>query len=222
MAHPYRDSRLRIVIADDHAVVRFGLQLLLEENPRFEVVGQAGGGVAVVPAIVEYKPDILILDLDMPGVDGFQALSRIHAAKLAVKTVVLTEDDSPDRVTKALRLGALGVIGKRAPVRFLSEAILSVGEGVRWFDPQVRSAFERAANLQAHSAATGVGRLTAREQQVATLVAQGHRYRDVAQSLGISEHTVRNHLRHVFDKLLISSRVELAVLWEREGLAQRP
>ncbi len=221
MADHSSHPRLRIVIADDHAVVRFGLQLLLEENPRFEVVGQAGGGVAVVPAVIEYKPDILVLDLEMPGIDGYQALGRIQSEKLVVKTVALTEDCSPEAVHKALKLGSLAVIGKRAPVRFLNEAILSVVEGVRWFDPEVRGAYERAANLEARHAARGLNELTNREQQVATLVAQGRRYRDVAQDLGISEHTVRNHLRHVFDKLQVSSRVELAVLYERESAAAR-
>ena len=152
----------------------------------------------------------------MPGVDGFAALGRLRAAKLPVKIVALTEGDSTADIQRALKLGALGVIGKRAPVRFLSEAILSVAQGVRWFDPKLRSAYERAASMKEQDTAGSLGRLTSREQQVAKLVAQGRRYRDVAGDLGISEHTVRNHLRHIFDKLRVSSRVEVAVLYERE------
>ena len=151
----------------------------------------------------------------MAGVGGYETIERLQLES-PVKIVALAEDDSPGSIERAVRLGALGVIGKRAPVCFLKEAILSVAEGVRWFDPTVRSSYELAASMRGRELSGSIDVLPPQEQELAELVSRGLRYRQIADGLDVSEHTVRNHLWHVFEKLRMGSRVALAVFWKRQ------
>lgn len=213
----YPSRRIRILIVDDHSVLRAGLRLMLEEQQNFEVVAEAGTGTAVCDLVREARPDVVVLDLEMPGCDGFETLRRIQAEELDVKVVVLSEEPEPERMIRAIQLGAKAVVAKKAPPRSLVDAIVSVRQGLRWLDPSVQRYIDRAPLDEPRAGDPGDwDELTPREQEIAALVTRGLRYAEIAGRLGISEHTVRNHLRHIFEKLNINSRVELAVMGARK------
>jgi DNA-binding NarL/FixJ family response regulator len=209
-----------VVLADGHCLFRAGVQALLNDEIGIEVVAELEDGRSVEQELLRTHADILLLDLNLPHVDGYQLLGRLRTAGASARPIVLTGVRDPEKLSRSIDLGARGVVAKKAPTRQMIEAIRAVHTGLRWLDPALRF-HTNEANLPkaARLGKSGVrgnhpapwSRLTPRECEVAGLVAEGHRYREVAQRLAISEHTLKNHLRHIFEKLGIRSRVQLAL-----------
>jgi DNA-binding NarL/FixJ family response regulator len=219
---PLPPTPIRVAIADDHVLFREGVHALLDDEAGIEVVAELEDGRAVLQEVLRTGADVLLLDLNLPHVNGYKVLEQMRAARLAARPIVLTSIRDPELLARALELGACGLVAKRGATRNMIEAIRAIYAGVRWVDPSLPVRKARGAGSRRRVAGvergddrrgrTGNwGRLTAREREVAELVAAGHRYKGVARRLDISEHTLKNHLRHIFDKLDIRSRVQLAL-----------
>ena len=219
---PEQTEPIRIVIADDHPIFREGLRRLLEIEPDFAVVGEACDGHEAVARVSALQPDVLLLDLAMPGASGLETLRRLAETRNTVHSVVLTASIDREDAVQALQLGARGVVLKAAATPLLFRCIRAVVAGEYWvgherFQDLVES-LRRSASSQAGDrppAAT----LTRREHQVALAVLEGASNREIAQKLGVGEQTVKNHLSAIFDKLGVSSRLELALYAVHHRLA---
>jgi len=215
-------SPIRVAIADDHVLFRAGVHALLDDEAGMQVVAELEDGRTVQQEVLRTGADVLLLDLELPHVNGYEVLEQLSEAGLRARPIVLTAVRDPELLARALQLGARGLVAKKGATRNMMEAIRAVHAGLRWLDPMlpIRGARGAGGRRQAASAERSEDRrfwppnwdrLTAREREVAELAAAGHRYKEVARRLQISEHTLKNHLRHVFDKLEIRSRVQLAL-----------
>jgi two-component system, NarL family, nitrate/nitrite response regulator NarL len=212
MANEKKSGPIRIVIVDDHSIVREGLRLILSTEPNFEVVGQAPDGQAGLDAESSLKPDVLLLDIDMPRMTGLEALQALSARKSNAKTIILTASIEKNEIVEALQLGARGVIRKETPPRILIQCIQSVCNGEYWvgqdaFSTQVEGLQSLASSANVQSAKFG---LTAKEMQVIDALLEGDTNKAIAERLSITEQTVKNHLTNIFNKLGVSNRLELA------------
>jgi two-component system, NarL family, nitrate/nitrite response regulator NarL len=203
---------VRIVIVDDHPIFRDGLCRLLAARADFEVVGVAGSGSEAVRLVAELSPDLLLLDMSMPDMSGLDVLHALQQARTSVLPVLLTASADDEDMVTALGLGARGIVLKDSATAMLYKCIDSVMQGEYWFGrdqvPSLVAAFRQASGTGSPSPAET---LTRGELRVIAAVVEGATNRDVAAQLGISEQTVKNHLRHVFDKLGVSNRLELAL-----------
>lgn len=215
-------SPIRVAIADDHILFRAGVHALLDDEAGIQVVAELDGSRTIQQEIARTRADVLLLDLELAHVTGYEVLEQLREARLAARPIVLTAIRDPELLSRALDLGARGLVAKKGATRNMMEAIRAVHAGLRWLDPGLPIRGARSPRGRARAACAERwedrrarsphwGRLTAREREVAELVAAGHRYKQVARQLQISEHTLKNHLRHIFDKLEIRSRVQLAL-----------
>ena len=207
---------IRIVIADDHPILRDGLRKLLEAEPDLRVIGEAGDGVEAVKAVRRLKPDLLLLDLAMPRQTGLEALREIGTlASTATRTVVLAAAIEKAQVAQAIQLGARGVVLKESATQLLLRCIRAVMGGQYWVgDEVVSSLVEVLRDLL--PAADGGDRqdhfgITRREMEVINAIVSGYTNKDIAQKFSLSEQTVKHHLTNIFDKLGVSNRLELAL-----------
>ena len=206
-------DKIRIVIADDHTIFRESLCRMLATEDDFEIVGRAGTGKEVVDVVSEERPDILLLDLRMPGEDGLEALKQLRAKKLATRIIVLTAVEEEEQYVQAVRNGARGVVVKQTATDLLIKSVRKVHEGEIWLDAKTTAAVVRAFT-EAKSEVLEQRRplpLSNREQEVAAWVVQGFLNKEIAEKLYISEQTVKNHLHNIFEKLGVSNRLELAL-----------
>jgi two-component system, NarL family, nitrate/nitrite response regulator NarL len=205
-------SNIRVMIADDHAIFREGLRKLLEGAGDIAVVGEAGDGEETVRLLEKLKPDVLLLDLRMPGKDGLGVLEEMNGNTAQTRVILVTEGENEHDIVRAVRLGARGVVWKQSASALLLKSIRKVHSGEIWLDNRMTSevidAFKKSSD-------SGVRRekplLSPREREIVQLVAQGFRNREIAEKLFISEQTVKNHLHNIFDKLGVSDRLELAL-----------
>ena len=221
-----REDLIRVVIADDHPILREGLMRLLEDDGGFEVVGQAADGAEAVRLAREQHPDVLLLDLAMPRASGLDALRELSASGAGPKVLVLTVAIDDAQIVEALELGARGVVLKEAATELLFKAIRSVVAGQYWVGRDlvtdiVRLLRERRATAQRRRP-TPAERLTAREREIVAAVAAGASNREVAQRLALAEDTVKHHISNIFDKLGVSNRAELASYAASHGLTEPP
>jgi DNA-binding NarL/FixJ family response regulator len=205
---------IRIVIADDHPLVREGLRTLLELQQGFTVVGEAGDGFDAVQLTKDLRPDVLLLDLAMPRMNGLDVLKALADTATEVRTVLLTATIEREETVHALRLGARGVVLKESATQMLYKCIRAVMAGEFWVGHerigdlmQTLRQIERAPAREPSPAS----RLTRRELQVISAVVEGGSNKDIAKGFGLSEQTVKNHLSNIFDKLGVSNRLELAL-----------
>jgi DNA-binding NarL/FixJ family response regulator len=205
---------VRIVIADDHPLVREGLRTLLELQPGFTVVGDAGDGLDAVRLTKDLRPDVLLLDLAMPRMNGLEVLKALADTATEVRTVLLTAAIEREETVQALRLGARGVVLKESATQVLYKCIRAVMAGEFWVGHEriddlidTLRQIERAPAREPAPAS----RLTRRELQVIAAVVEGGSNKDIAKAFGLSEQTVKNHLSNIFDKLGVSNRLELAL-----------
>ncbi len=198
-----------LFVIDDHPVLREGIKMLLEANGDLAVAGSAATASAALPALRERPPDVVLLDLDLGTEDGLELLPRILEAAPTSKVLILTALRDRARDEEALQRGARGLVLKDAPPEVLVSAVRAVAGGGLWFDPRVLAAPKKPAEPGPADRLAG---LTAREREIVLLVVEGLRNEEVARRIGITEKTVRNHLTAVFDKVGVSSRLELVVL----------
>lgn len=219
---PDRPGPIRIVIADDHPIFRDGLRRLLAVEPDFEVVGEAADGREAVERVVALRPDVLLLDLAMPGSGGLETLRELARGQAEVRSVILTASIEREDALEAVRLGARGVVLKTAATPLLYKCIRAVVAGEYWIGHE--RVQDLVTSLRAFTDSQSGGRppaatLTRREIQVALAVLDGASNREIAQKLGLGEQTVKNHLSNIFDKLGVSSRLELALYAVHHRLA---
>lgn len=212
---------IRVFLVDDHDLVREGIRALLEQDPEVEVVGEAGDGQDAIRQVVQVEPDVVLMDISLPGgLGGLEATEAILNDRPDVKVVILTQYENREYVRRAIRIGAHGFLPKRAAAPQVLEAIRTVLGGRRYLHPDI------AAEL-AELMASGRGledddyeRLTPREKQVFKLLAEGATSRDIAKYLGISLKTAMTHRSHVMEKLNVHSRAELIKVAVRKGILQ--
>ena len=209
---------LRLILADGHPVVCEGLRALLEADPDFEVVGQANDGTQVADLVERLHPDIVVLDLIMPGRSGLDITRQLAQDPSAPPVLILTMHDSEAYVVEAMSSGAAGYALKQAPAGELARGIRAVAAGDRYLSPALSQravdAYVRRARVQADPQ----DRLTARERQVLRLAAEGHSNVEIATRLFISRRTVETHRAHAMKKLGLRGQVELALYAVRRGI----
>ena len=205
-------SSIRILVADDHAMFREGVRKLLEAADDVEIVGEASNGFECTTLLAQLKPDILLLDLRMPEKGGLGVLEEVKFDSLLTRVIVLTAADDERDVVRAMRLGARGIVLKQSASDLLLKSIRKVHDGEIWLDGHMTG---RVIDAFKKSSESGQRQekplLSNREKQVVQLVAQGFRNREIGEKLFISEQTVKNHLRNIFDKLGVSDRLELVL-----------
>jgi len=220
LAAPGGARKIRIVVADDHPIFRDGLCRLLALEPDFEVVAQAQDGRQVLDVLQQHEPDILLLDLKMPGLDGLATLQRLQTSKHKTRVIVLTASEDKNEFVQAMKLGAAGIVLKQSATDLLITSIRKVNAGEIWLDSHTTAAVMRQFATGADEApAAGTpapssrerSRLSQREREIVAVVAQGFKNREIAEMMFISEQTVKNHLHNIFDKLGVSDRLELAL-----------
>lgn len=206
---------IRVAIVDDHAVVRGGLQLLLSSEDDIEVVGTASNGDEAYELVHDAAPDVVLMDLSMPGVDGIEATRRIVGDYPDVYVVVLTSFADKQRILDALEAGAVGYLLKDADPAEVAVAVRAAVAGGSPLDPKAARVL-----LDARRDSRPAARLTAREHEVLALVAGGLANKNIARRLGISERTVKSHLTKVFQAIGVADRTQ-AALWAQENLDQQ-
>ncbi|MEK7409214.1 MAG: response regulator transcription factor [Acidobacteriota bacterium] len=217
------DVPITIVIADDHPIFRDGLRRLLSLEKDFEVVGEAKDGQEVLQLLDDQNPDILLLDLKMPGLDGLAVLQKLQYAKRKTKVIVLTASDDKNEFVQAMKFGCAGIVLKQTATELLYKSIRKVHAGEIWLDSHTTAVVMRqfAAAPEAAGGAERKGRgrapLSQREREIVSLVAQGYKNKEIAEKIFISEQTVKNHLHNIFDKLGVSDRLELALYAIHKG-----
>jgi two-component system NarL family response regulator len=200
---------IRVLIADDHAVVRLGLRALLEAQPDMEVVGEVADGNAAVEAYNNLRPDVLLVDLRMPGLSGREVINTIRKSSSDARIVVLTSFDGDEDVYRAVQAGARGYLLKGTPPDELVKAVRTVHAGGRLIAPDVAGRLADRVNSPS---------LTAREIAVLELVAKGLSNKEIGGALGLAEDTVKNHLKHIYAKLDVSDRTEAVLSAVQRGI----
>jgi len=208
---------IRIVVADDHPIVRGGLVALLSAADDIEVVGEASDGEMAVRLALESLPDLVLMDLRMPGIDGDVATARILSAQPGIRVVVLTTYESDDSILRAIEAGASGYLLKAAPQEEILAGIRSVARGEVALAPSIAALLVRRVRAPQTRSVT----LSDRETQVLALVATGMSNRTIAAELFVSEATVKTHLLHTFEKLGVSDRTRAVTLAMERGLLPR-
>jgi DNA-binding NarL/FixJ family response regulator len=203
---------IRLVIVDDHPVVRDGLRGMLESQPDFEVVGEGANGEEAVQLASSLEPEVMLMDLRMPVMDGVTALERIKSSSPAVKVLVLTTYDSDADILPAIEAGAMGYLLKDTSREDLYSAIRATARGESVLSPGV------AARVLGQMRAPGEEKLSSRELEVLQLVAEGHSNKEIGDRLHISQATVKSHLIHIFDKLGVSDRTAAVTSALRRGI----
>ncbi len=214
---------LRVVVADDQSMVRAGFRSLLNEEPGLEVVGEAADGEQAVAAVRRFRPDVALMDIRMPNVDGLEATRRIVSAGLATRILILTTFDLDEYVYEGLRAGASGFLLKDASPEQLIAAIQVVAEGEAVLAPTVtRRVVEAFARIPAadDGLRAALDSLTAREREVLRLLARGRSNAEIARELVVSEATAKTHVRHVLSKLDLRDRVQAVVFAYESGLVR--
>jgi len=218
--------RIRVVIADDHPIVRDGLRRLLSLEDDIEVVGEAADGRETLDLIDQLDPDIVLLDLRMPNVDGLTALQTLQNSNRRTRVVVLTASEDKNEFVQAMKLGCSGIVLKQTAPELIVKSIRKVFAGEIWLDSHTTAAVMRQfATVGGETASSGSAKpreqrspLSTREREIVSFVAQGYKNKEMAEKMFISEQTVKNHLHNIFDKLGVSDRLELALYAIHKGL----
>jgi len=204
---------ISVLIVDDHPVVRRGLRVLLEVQDGIEVAGEAGDAATALALAAEHAPDVILLDLKLPGPDGIAVLGELKARDSAARVLVLTSATDPAAASLAVRSGAAGVLYKDVDPDALVRAIRSVHDG------HLLLAAEAAGTLMHPTAVAGLDALTVREREVLAQLARGRSNREIARALGVAEKTVKTHVSSVLAKLGVADRTQAALLAVRHDHA---
>jgi two-component system, NarL family, response regulator LiaR len=212
-------EKIRILIADDHAIVREGLRALIATEPVLELVAEAADGLEAVEKARAVRPDVILLDMMMPRKDGLGAISDMIRENPEARILVLTSFAEDDKVFPAIKAGTLGYLLKDSSPEELLQAIRHVSNGEASLHPTIARKLMRELNQPANLPPT-TDPLTEREVEVLRLVAQGLSNDDIAERLVVSERTVRTHVSHILDKLHLANRTQMALYAVREGIAK--
>jgi DNA-binding NarL/FixJ family response regulator len=206
-------GKISIALADDHAIFRDGLRRLLQLEPDFKIVAEAQDGTQVPDILRDHEPDVLLLDLKMPNLDGLSLLQRLQNQKIRTKIIVLTASDDEGEYVQAMKYGTSGIVLKQTATDLLIKSIRKVYDGEIWLDAKTTAAVMRqfASPNDPSPRDRDKPRLSNREREIVALVAQGFKNKEIAERMFISEQTVKNHLHNIFDKLGVSDRLELAL-----------
>jgi DNA-binding NarL/FixJ family response regulator len=211
---------IRALLADDQGLVRAGFRMILRAEPDIDVVGEAADGLEAVEQAREVKPDVVLMDIRMPGLDGIEATRRITARDPAPRVLVLTTFDLDEYVYESLRAGASAFLLKDAPEQQLVAAVRVVADGGSLFSPSVtRRLIERFATSTSPASAL-LEELTPREQEVLRLIARGRSNAEIAAELVVSEHTAKTHVASILQKLDLRNRVQAVVFAYETGLVR--
>jgi two-component system invasion response regulator UvrY len=208
---------IKVMLADDHAVVRMGFRLLLEGSPDIRVVAEADSGEDAVRRFAEVKPDVAVLDLSMPGIGGLEALSRILAREPTAKVLVLTAHEDAMHARRVLKAGALGYLSKRSAAEELIQAIRQVWAGRTFLEPAIA---QQLAVQQLTGERNPVDMLSEKEFKVFLALARGQSVADIAEVMSLSPRTIGTHLYNIKQKLGASNSAELAIVAMRHGLLE--
>ena len=211
---------IKILIADDHGLIRAGLRALLDDVPEFTVVGEAEDGLAVLRQAAEFQPDIILMDINMPGLSGIEATHRIKDISPNTRVLALTVHEDEGMLREMIRAGAYGYIIKRAVESELIQAIQIVSQGYMYVHPSLTSSLVKGLSPHASQDSTVTEELTPREKDVLLLLARGHTNRQIAEKLNLSPRTIEGHRSSLVSKLGISSRVELMNYVESHGIKE--
>ena len=207
--------KLKVMLVDDHAVVRMGFKLLLEACHDIEVMAEADSGEAACQACEQLRPDVLVMDLAMPGMGGIEAIKRIRAKHSQVSILALSAHEDVSHPTRALQAGALGYLSKRSAPEVLIDAIRATARGQRYVDSQIA---QHIAMQAINGDRNPVGRLSAREFEVFEQLALGQSVAQISESLKLSASTVGTHLYNIKQKLGLNNQAEMTLLALRHGL----
>jgi len=211
-------EKLRIMIADDHSIVREGLKQLLEIEGEFEVVGQAANGVEVIEKIDAMNPDVLLLDINMPGMNGLQTIKELKAQGNDIKIVILTIHDDREYLMETMQNGAAGYILKDTDATSLYKAIKSAAAGEPYIQPKLAEALVYEMENPKEAVKKLENDLSSRESEVLELIAEGLNNKEIGDRLAISEKTVKNHVSSIFRKLDIYDRTQAAIYVYKHNL----
>jgi DNA-binding NarL/FixJ family response regulator len=217
-------KKIKVILADDHPIVREGLRKLLNLEDDIDVVGEASDGRELLERVDELKPDVILLDLRMPNLDGLGALQTLQHTNSNIKVIILTASEDKNEFVQAMKLGCSGIVLKQTSSDLIVKSIRKVNSGEIWLDSHTTAAVMRqfASPNDTASGPSSKARerspLSAREREIVALVAQGYKNKEMAEKMFISEQTVKNHLHNIFDKLGVSDRLELALYAIHKGL----
>lgn len=220
---PLEEDRINLLIVDDHPIVRDGLVAILTTQPDFRIVGEAASGQEALALFQQDQPDVVLLDLEMPEMDGVELIRQLRVARPDVKTVVFTAFDTDERILSALQAGAKGYLLKGAPRAELFDAIRIVHRGGSLLQPVVASRLLNQIATPATGGQAGgelVEELTPREHEVLVLLAQGKQNKEIAAELTIAERTVKFHISSIFGKLGAGNRTEAVTIAVQLGLVK--
>jgi len=210
---------MKILICDDQAVIRDGLEMLLKLERDFEIVGAAQDGAEAIELAAQKEPDLILMDLKMPGTNGIEATREIRARFPDTKVLILTTYDDDEWLFDAIRAGASGYLLKDTPRQKIIEALRGTVEGRSFLDPAIAGKLlNQVASNQKQPASVLAEKLTERELDVLRLIAKGFNNSDIAGQLHLSEGTVRNHVSAILEKLGVSDRTQAAVIAIQHGL----
>ena len=212
-------EQIQIVVVDDHPVLRDGLSAVLSTQPDFRVIGEAESGVEAVGIIVELRPDVVMLDLEMPEMDGVETLKRLREHNPDIRVIVFTAFDTDERILAAVQAGAQGYLLKGAPRDQIFEAVRVVHSGDSLLQPVVASKLLRQMS-QTGDSTDALGSVTPRESEVLNLLALGLQNKEIAGQLGISERTVKFHVGSILSKLNAGNRTEAVTIALQRGLIE--
>lgn len=206
-------DRINVLIADDHSLIRQGLKQILELEKDIAVIAQASNGAEAVELAREFTPDVILMDINMPGSNGLQAIKEIKQEKLRSKIIVLTIHEDREYLFKTLRMGAEGYVLKDAEPSVLIEAIRNVHTGQSFIQPNMTTELVKEFNrvTMNEKEKHDDNNLTSREIEVLELIAEGLINKEIAKKLYISEKTVKNHVSNIFRKLNVSDRTQAAI-----------
>jgi two-component system invasion response regulator UvrY len=209
------DAIIKVMLADDHAVVRMGFRLLLDASPDIRVVAEVESGEEAVKRFPEVRPDVLVLDLSMPGIGGLEAVSRILARESTARILVLTAHEDAMHAKRVLKAGALGYLSKRGAAEELIQAIRMVRQGRTFLEPAIA---QQMAVQQLSGERSPVETLSEKEFKVFLALAKGQSVADIAQVMSLSPRTIGTHLYNIKQKLGAANSAELAIVAMRHGL----
>ena len=211
---------IRVLIADDHALFRSGLRALLSLSSGIQVVGEASTGEEAVLKCETLKPDVILMDIQMPGLNGIEATRRIAQSNPDIGIIVVTMFEDDDSVFSAMRAGARGYILKEADEEEVLRAIRAVARGEAVFGPAIAKRLMRFFSRSPQASAPIFSELTEREREILDLIARGENNAEIAQRLVLSPHTVRNHISSIFSKLQVADRAEAIIRARDAGLGR--